>query len=128
MQLQTSSYRYMFLQVVTATPEASVPIPPSVRGYRFAAIGATVQVVADALIAAAFCSEKIRVPMFAVGIPCKCIKNIDIVIKVQDYLVQVGKPLYLVSHTFSLILICSAFLGGRKLKQCHDVGRYLTYT
>ncbi|XP_049873849.1 uncharacterized protein LOC126372224 isoform X3 [Pectinophora gossypiella] len=57
------------IQVVTAMPEASTPAPPCVRGARWAAVGAVVQVIADALIAVAFCNEAIRVPMFATGIP-----------------------------------------------------------
>ncbi|XP_028171252.1 uncharacterized protein LOC114360683 isoform X2 [Ostrinia furnacalis] len=57
------------IQVVTAVPEASMPTPPSVRGARWSAVGAVVQVLADAFIATAFCNEAIRVPMFATGIP-----------------------------------------------------------
>ncbi|CAG9786708.1 unnamed protein product [Diatraea saccharalis] len=57
------------IQVVTATPESSTPSPPSVRGARWAATGAIVQVTANILIAIAFCNDAIRVPMFATGIP-----------------------------------------------------------
>lgn len=57
--------------MVTSTPEASAPSPPSVRGSRWAAAGAIIQVIADILIAAAFCNEAIRVPMFATAIPRK---------------------------------------------------------
>lgn len=56
---------------MTATPEASAPIPPSVRGARWSAVGTGAQLVADAFIAVAFCKETLRVPMFATGIPCK---------------------------------------------------------
>ncbi|KAL4713971.1 hypothetical protein ACJJTC_005602 [Scirpophaga incertulas] len=57
------------IQVVTAIPESSAPIPPCVRGARWAAAGAVMQVVADGLIAAAFYNDTIRVTMFAAGIP-----------------------------------------------------------
>ncbi|KAI5644289.1 hypothetical protein NE865_03658 [Phthorimaea operculella] len=57
------------IQVVTAMPEASAPAPPCVRGSRWAAVGAVIQVTADALIAVAFCIEHIRVPMLATGVP-----------------------------------------------------------
>ncbi|CAH0398376.1 unnamed protein product [Chilo suppressalis] len=57
------------IQVVTATPEASTPSPPSVRGARWAAAGALIQVIANILIAVAFCIDTIKVPMFATGIP-----------------------------------------------------------
>lgn len=56
---------------MTATPEASAPIPPCVRGARWSAVGAGAQIVADAFIAVAFCKETLRVPMFATGLPCK---------------------------------------------------------
>ncbi|VVC89331.1 unnamed protein product [Leptidea sinapis] len=39
------------IQVVTAIPESSIPVPPNVRGAMWSAIGAGVQIVADALIA-----------------------------------------------------------------------------
>ncbi|XP_047503773.1 uncharacterized protein LOC125048867 isoform X1 [Pieris napi] len=57
------------IQVVTAIPESSTPAPPSVRGARWVAVGACTQLIASAFIAAAFCCEKYRVPMFATGIP-----------------------------------------------------------
>lgn len=57
------------IQVVTSIPEASTPSPPRVRGARWSAVGASAQVIADGLLAAAFCNEHIRVPMFSVGIP-----------------------------------------------------------
>ncbi|CAK1551062.1 unnamed protein product [Leptosia nina] len=57
------------IQVVTAIPESSTPAPPSVRGARLAAVGAAVQLFANGIIAAAFCSEKFRVPLFATGVP-----------------------------------------------------------
>ncbi|XP_063364236.1 uncharacterized protein LOC134652931 [Cydia amplana] len=57
------------IQVVTSLPEASAPIPPCVRGARWSAVGAIVQVIAAALIAVAFCNEHIRLPMFTAGIP-----------------------------------------------------------
>ncbi|KAG7308683.1 hypothetical protein JYU34_005905 [Plutella xylostella] len=57
------------IQVVTATPEANAPKPPSVRGSRIATAGAILQLIAGALIAVAFCVEKIRIPMFGAGIP-----------------------------------------------------------
>lgn len=56
---------------MTATPEASAPIPPCVRGARWSAIGAVAQILGDAFIAVAFCKETLRVPMFATGIPRK---------------------------------------------------------
>ncbi|CAH0691821.1 unnamed protein product [Spodoptera exigua] len=57
------------IQVVTSVPESSTPSPPCVRGSRWSAAGAVVQLVADAIIAVAFCNETIRLPMFAIGIP-----------------------------------------------------------
>ncbi|XP_075977876.1 torn and diminished rhabdomeres [Anticarsia gemmatalis] len=57
------------IQVVTSVPESSAPSPPCVRGARWSAAGAVLQVIADALIAVAFCNEAIRLPMFATGIP-----------------------------------------------------------
>ncbi|XP_026327416.1 uncharacterized protein LOC113235744 [Hyposmocoma kahamanoa] len=57
------------IQVVTARPEASAPIPPCVRGARWSAAGAATQLLADALIAVAFCKETLRVPLFATCIP-----------------------------------------------------------
>ncbi|XP_060803169.1 cationic amino acid transporter 3 isoform X3 [Amyelois transitella] len=57
------------IQVVTAPPEAKTPAPPCVRGARWAAAGAAVQVLADAILAVAFCNETIRAYMFATGIP-----------------------------------------------------------
>ncbi|XP_022813916.1 uncharacterized protein LOC111347795 [Spodoptera litura] len=57
------------IQVVTSVPESSTPSPPCVRGSRWSAAGAGVQLVADAIIAVAFCNETIRLPMFAIGIP-----------------------------------------------------------
>lgn len=57
------------IQVVTSIPEPSAPSPPCVRGARLSAVGAVIQVIADAFIAVAFCNETIRVPMFATGIP-----------------------------------------------------------
>ncbi|KAJ0176658.1 hypothetical protein K1T71_007837 [Dendrolimus kikuchii] len=57
------------IQVVTSLPEASAPSPPRVRGARWSASGAVIQVIADALLAVAFCNEHIRLPMFATGIP-----------------------------------------------------------
>lgn len=62
---------YIVFKVVTSVPESSAPSPPYVRGARWAAVGALVQLVADALIAVAFCNEAIRLPMFATGIPRK---------------------------------------------------------
>jgi hypothetical protein len=57
--------------VVTAVPEARTPSPPCLRGARWAAAGAVIQIIADALLAIAFCNEVVRVPMFATGIPRK---------------------------------------------------------
>ncbi|CAH0585760.1 unnamed protein product [Chrysodeixis includens] len=57
------------IQVVTSVPESTAPSPPSVRGARWAAAGSFIQLVADALIAVAFCNETLRLPMFATGIP-----------------------------------------------------------
>ncbi|CAG4982975.1 unnamed protein product [Parnassius apollo] len=57
------------IQVVTAIPEASTPAPPSIRGARWSAAGAIVQVVANGFIAVAFCNEALRLPMFLTGIP-----------------------------------------------------------
>ncbi|KAG6443731.1 uncharacterized protein LOC115456082 [Manduca sexta] len=57
------------IQVVTSIPEASAPSPPCVRGARWSAAGALIQVLADAFIAAAFFNEHIRLPMFVTGIP-----------------------------------------------------------
>ncbi|XP_031766172.1 uncharacterized protein LOC113520667 isoform X1 [Galleria mellonella] len=57
------------VQVITATPEASTPSPPSVRGAQWSGAGAAAQLVADAFIAVAFFNETIRIYMFATGIP-----------------------------------------------------------
>ncbi|CAK1580232.1 unnamed protein product [Parnassius mnemosyne] len=57
------------IQVVTAIPEASTPAPPSIRGARWSAAGAIVQVVATGFIAVAFCNDALRLPMFLTGIP-----------------------------------------------------------
>ncbi|XP_052741360.1 uncharacterized protein LOC112044469 [Bicyclus anynana] len=57
------------IQVVTAIPVASLPTPPSLSGARWSAVGAMVQIFADAFIAYGFCNEDLRVPMFATGIP-----------------------------------------------------------
>ncbi|XP_013165156.1 PREDICTED: uncharacterized protein LOC106116002 isoform X1 [Papilio xuthus] len=57
------------IQVVTAIPEASSPPPPCIRGARWAAAGAAVQVLANAFLATAFCNEALRLPMFLTGIP-----------------------------------------------------------
>ncbi|XP_045448259.1 uncharacterized protein LOC123656637 [Melitaea cinxia] len=56
------------IQVVTAIPEANLPIPPSMRGARWSAVGALIQILADAFIAVAFCDEAVRVPMIITGI------------------------------------------------------------
>ncbi|CAH2048605.1 unnamed protein product, partial [Iphiclides podalirius] len=57
------------IQVVTAVPEANTPAPPCIRGARWSAAGAIVQVVANAFLAVAFCNEALRLPMFLTGIP-----------------------------------------------------------
>ncbi|XP_012551049.1 uncharacterized protein LOC114252688 [Bombyx mandarina] len=57
------------IQVVTSIPEASAPSPPCARGARWSAAGALIQIVADAFLAAGFCSQDIRLPMFATGLP-----------------------------------------------------------
>lgn len=57
------------IKVVTSIPEASAPSPPCVRGARWAAVGAVVQIIADTMIAVAFFSENMRIPMSATGIP-----------------------------------------------------------
>ncbi|CAH2232845.1 jg16606 [Pararge aegeria aegeria] len=57
------------IQVVTAIPVASLPTPPCMRGARWSAVGAFVQIFANACIAVAFCNETLRVPMFSTGIP-----------------------------------------------------------
>ncbi|XP_068633616.1 high affinity cationic amino acid transporter 1 [Battus philenor] len=57
------------IQVVTAIPEANTPAPPCVSGARWAAAGAVIQVVANGMIAVAFCNEALRLPMFLTGIP-----------------------------------------------------------
>ncbi|XP_041979631.1 uncharacterized protein LOC121733439 [Aricia agestis] len=57
------------IKVVTAIPEANAPILPCVKGARWSAVGALIQVLADAFIAAGFCKDELRMPMFSVGIP-----------------------------------------------------------
>ncbi|CAG9561968.1 unnamed protein product [Danaus chrysippus] len=57
------------IQVVTAIPEATVPTPPCIRGAKWSAVGAAVQVISDALIAIGSCKENLRIPMFAIGVP-----------------------------------------------------------
>lgn len=54
--------------MVTAIPEANLPVPPCMRGARWSAVGALIQILADAFIAVAFCDEAVRVPMFTTGI------------------------------------------------------------
>ncbi|KAM3965399.1 torn and diminished rhabdomeres [Aphomia sociella] len=57
------------VQVITATPEATTPSPPSVRGAKWSGAGAVVLLMADTFIAVAFFNETIRIYMFATGIP-----------------------------------------------------------
>ncbi|OWR52232.1 hypothetical protein KGM_211255 [Danaus plexippus plexippus] len=57
------------IQVVTAIPEATVPTPPCVRGAKWSAVGAAIQVTSDALIAIGSCKDNLRIPMFAIGVP-----------------------------------------------------------
>ncbi|XP_059048525.1 uncharacterized protein LOC131843793 [Achroia grisella] len=57
------------VQVITATPEASTPSSPSVRGAQWSGAGAAIQLVANAFIAVAFFNETIRIYMFGTGIP-----------------------------------------------------------
>ncbi|XP_061383804.1 uncharacterized protein LOC116770190 [Danaus plexippus] len=57
------------IQVVTAIPEATVPTPPCVRGAKWSAVGAAIQVTSDALIAIGSCKDNLRLPMFAIGVP-----------------------------------------------------------
>ncbi|XP_050351230.1 uncharacterized protein LOC126773992 [Nymphalis io] len=56
------------IQVVTAIPEANLPTPPCMRGARWSAIGALIQVLANAFIAVAFCDEAVRLPMLITGV------------------------------------------------------------
>ncbi|GBP93731.1 hypothetical protein EVAR_84682_1 [Eumeta japonica] len=56
------------IQVVTATPEANIAAPPCLRGARLATCGASMQLLADALIAAAFYNSLVRETLLPIGI------------------------------------------------------------